>query len=61
MWELACESGSDSTNVPECASEVSGENSCKILSLKVWHKSTLAHPLHPMIFIPDSDVLFPYS
>ena len=25
----------NSTNIPECASEASGENSCEILSLKV--------------------------
>ena len=27
---------------PQCASEVSGENSCKISSLKVWNKPPLA-------------------
>ena len=32
----------NSTNIPECASEVSGENSCEILSLKIWNKHTLA-------------------
>jgi hypothetical protein len=32
----------NSTNIPECASEVSGENSCEISSLKVWNKPTLA-------------------
>jgi len=32
----------NSTNIPECASEVSGENSCEILSLKVSNKHTLA-------------------
>jgi len=32
----------NATNIPECASEVTGENSCGILSLKVWSKTPLA-------------------
>ena len=32
----------NSTNIPECASEVTGENSCEIVSLKVCNKPTLA-------------------
>jgi len=32
----------NSTKHTQCASEVSGENSCKILSLKVWNNPPLA-------------------
>jgi len=32
----------NSTKHPQCASEVNGENSCEILSLKVWNKAPLA-------------------
>jgi len=32
----------NSTKLPQCASEVSGENSCEILSLKVWNNPPLA-------------------
>jgi len=37
--------GQNSTSIPECASEVSGENSCEIPSFKVWNKHTLAQVL----------------
>jgi len=32
----------NSTKHPQCASEVSGENSCEIVSLKVWNNPPLA-------------------
>jgi len=45
----------NSTNIPECASEVSGENSCEISSLKVSNNPPLALAPFRAFFWPNGE------